>query len=289
MPEFYMSKYRSQTDNMAVRLMRVQEKLSSALAHAVITVNSSVRDNLVRRGIPANKITVVKNVADSKIFDRSMYREERRCKSERFTLIYLGTIAPRYGLDVAIRALPLLITKIPQLRLLILGLGPRAGYVNELAALAEQLGVSSFVQFKPPIPVDEVPRQIAQADVGIYMGLPDPHMNIAIPSKVFEYAAMGIPIVSSRFKVLEDLFADSGALFFDPGNVNQFARCVLELFDNPARRDELVRNSDSVFVHAHSWSGERRAYFSMLNRLLAPGERVVALDERGESSAKEVT
>jgi glycosyltransferase involved in cell wall biosynthesis len=97
---------------------------------------------------------------------------------------------------------------------------------------------------------------------------------------------MGIPIIASRLKVIEDLFTDSALLFFDPGNVHQFARCVLELFESPARRDELVRNADAVFVRTHSWSGTQRVYFNLLNRLLA--SRGGALDKRDEGSAHEV-
>jgi glycosyltransferase involved in cell wall biosynthesis len=282
MPEAYMSKYKCQTNSLAVQLMRVQEKLSSMLAHAVITANSNFKDNLVKRGIPADKITVVNNVADPEVFNRNRYEKERHSKGKHFTLIYPGTIATRYGLDVAIRALPLLITRIRQLRLVIIG--AQVEYADELATLAEQLGVSSFVQFKPIIPVDEVPRQIIQADVGIYPALPDTHMSIATPCKVLEFAAMGIPVIASRLKVLEDLFGDSALMFFEPGSVEQFARCVLELFDSPARRDELVRNTDNIFVRTHSWSDERRAYFDLLNRLLDPMAGV-ALDEKDESSA----
>jgi glycosyltransferase involved in cell wall biosynthesis len=113
-------------------------------------------------------------------------------------------------------------------------------------------------------------------------------MNIATPMKVLEYAAMGIPIIASRLKVIEDLFTDSALLFFDPGNVYQFARCVLELFASPARRDELVRNADAVFVRMHPWSDKQRAYFNLLNRLLAPREEVVAWDKADESAAEEV-
>jgi glycosyltransferase involved in cell wall biosynthesis len=286
MPEFYMSKYEERrTNSTVVRLMRLQEKLSSMLVHAVITANPDFKDNLIKRGIPADKITVVNYVPPAKVFDRDRYSKEGGSKGKHFTLIYPGTIAPRYGLDVAIRALPLLITRIPQLRLVIIG--PQTKHGNELAALAEQLGVSSFVQFKPAISIDEVPRQIVQADVGIYPAFLDPHMSIATPMKVLEYAVMGIPIIASRLKVLEGLFTDSALMFFEPGNVEQFARCVLELFDNPALGDELVRNADSTFIRTHRWRNERRAYFSLLNRLLAPQEEVIALDEKDKSSAKE--
>lgn len=250
-----------------VRLMRMQEKASARVAHAIITVNSIVKDNLAERGIPNDKITVVSNLPDPRVFDRARYSEERYARREYFTLLYPGTIAPRYGLDVAIRALPSLIERIPQLRLVIIG--PQVEHVNELAALAKRLEVSTFVQFKPAIPVDEVPRQIVQSDVGIYLALPDPYIQLVTPTKVMEFAIMGIPVIASRLKVLEEMFTDSALMFFDPGDVGQFATCVLDLHNDPLRRDALVSNADNSFVRTHTWDNERRKYLDLLNRVLA--------------------
>ena len=266
MPEFYMSKYDSQKSSLTVKVMRLQEKYSAKLAHAVITANSNFKDNLVKRGVPADKITVVYNMADPKVFNRLAYQQYRHHKSEHFTLIYPGTIAPRYGLDVAIRALPLLIKKIPNLRLVIIG--HRTDCVNDLEALAKQLNVSSFVEFRPLIPIHEVPKQMIQADIGVYPALSDPHMDIATPTKVLEFALMGIPIVAAKLKVLEDMFSDEAVFFFEPGNSTEFAACILELFGNPARRETLVQNADRIFVNSHSWSSERDKYFNKLNDLL---------------------
>jgi glycosyltransferase involved in cell wall biosynthesis len=285
MPEFYMSKYKRQSHSAAVRVMRVQEKLSAALANAVIAANPTFKENLVNRGVPAEKITVVNNVPDPRVFNRSEHRDDHHDVSQDFTMIYPGTIAPRYGLSVAIRALPLLFARIPRIRLLIIG--PHVEHVDGLATLAQQLGVSDSVQFKPGIPVDEVPQEIARADVGIYTALPDPHMSIAVPSKVLEYAVMGIPIIASRLRVLENLFGESAVMFFEPGNVDEFARCVLELFDSPARRHELVRNADDGFVRTHSCRDERRAYFELLIRLLGPGSGEACLSDRDEYVPRE--
>lgn len=276
MPEFYMSKYEEQTERFAVKLMRLQEKLAANVADALITANPNFKENLIKRGIPADKITVVHNIPDPRIFNRKVYAQQGLEQRKSFTLIYPGTIAPRYGLDTAIRAIPLLLGHIPELRLVIMG--PPVDHTQELAALAEQLGVSSYVEFKPAIPLHEVPHQLAQADIGVYPARPDPHMSIATPTKVLEYAFMGLPIVASRLKVLEQLFSDSGLLFFESGNVEQLADCIRELYDNPAHRRELVKNADEIFVHNYSWRKECNRYFNLLNRLLMTKEKVNFLD-----------
>jgi glycosyltransferase involved in cell wall biosynthesis len=267
MPEFYMSKFSKRNRGFGVLLIRMQEKLSSLVAHGVITANSNFKRNLVKRGIPSNKITVIRNIPDSRIFNRGAYAKKDNRGDDCFTLIYHGTIAPRYGLYVAIRSLPLLIPKIPQLRFVIIG--QPVEHVGELVRLAKQLDVSSSVQFKPPVPIEEVPMEIMQADVGIYPAISDPHMSVAIPSKVLEYAVMGIPIIASRLKVLEDLFTDSAILFFEPGAESEFANRVLELYNNKKRRDELVRNADSIFTLKSSWKSESTKYFKVLNYLLS--------------------
>ncbi len=157
MPEFYQSKYHSQEGHILITLLKLQERISTALAHHVITANPLFKEKLVSRGIPAKKITVITNQPDPRVFDRAIYLTEHQEVHNHFTLIYPGTIAPRYGLDVAIRALPELIKHISELRLLIIG--PHSDHALELIELANQLGVSHYVEFHHPIPLNEVPKQ----------------------------------------------------------------------------------------------------------------------------------
>lgn len=265
MPEFYTSKYRKPRKTLGVRLLRLQEKWSTRLAHEVITANPYFRENLIRRGVPAGKITVVNNIPDEKIFQRNGYVRDFQNRRQHFTLIYPGTIAPRYRLDIAIRALPKIIPSIPNVRLKIIG--PLVDYVEELKHLARQLGVQEFVEFHPAIRISEVPQQLMQADLGIYLALSDAHMNIATPSKVLEFAAMGLPIIASRLKVLETFFPGAALHFVNPGDVEAFAEAVVALHRRPEKRENMVRHADAAFVHAYSWQNEMRKYFALLRRL----------------------
>lgn len=269
MPEFYMSKYQKPPESGVARLMRLQEKVSSWFADAIITANPNFRESLAERGIPWEKITVVNNVADPQIFDRERVAAEGAVAGSRrnghFRLLYPGTIAARYALDTPIRALPRLIPEIPGIQVRIVG--THTDYADELAALAAELGVEDHVEILPTIPVDRVPVEMAQADVGIYPALPDAHMSIATPSKVLEYALMGLPIVASRLPVLETFFDDASIAFYPPGDVDAFAERVLRLYRDPAAAQALVANADRIFVERRSWADEERAYLSVLRRL----------------------
>ena len=283
MPELYSSKFESRRGRLLQGFMRLQERFSAHYADAVITANPTFAEKLAGRGIAGDKITVVNNVPDAALFDRSRYSRLRSAPRDHFVLICPGTVAPRYGLEVAIRALPQLCSRIQNLRLVIVG-KPSPEAVR-LQGLAEELGVSTWVEFRRGLPLHEMPELMAQADVGIYTGLSDAHMDAAVPTKVLEYAWMGLPIVSSRLPVLENMFDDSAILFFEPGNSDQFAACVLRLYETPHLREKLVQRADEVYVKSHNWRHECQAYFGLLNRLLPAARKVhipreVATDDR---------
>jgi len=265
MPEVSISKYGERASKSMHWFIVLQERLSCMLANAVITANSLFKENLAVRGTPAEKITVINNYPDLGRFDRSAHVHVREAKKETFSLIYPGTIALRYGLEIAVRALPLLITRIPNISLVIIG--PETQHKHQLRQLAEKLGVSSYTSFLPIIPIEEMPQRIAEADIGVYPALLDAHMNIATPTKVMEFAAMGIPIVSSRLRIIEELFGNSSVMVFEPGKVDQFAQCVVELYENPSLREELVLNADQNFVQKHSWENEFQVYLELLDQL----------------------
>lgn len=266
MPEVFLSKYGERPNRPILGLIKLQEKLSCWLADEVITVNSICETNLINRGIPPKKITVVHNYPNSAIFNRNLYLEECHGPRKYFTLIYPGTLAPRYGLETVVRALPQLRTKIPEIRLLIFC--QNTAYKDELQRLADQLGVLSHIEFKPLIRNEDIPYQLIRADVGVYPAINDIHMNLATPTKVLEFSAMGIPILSSRLRMVEETFGDSAVMFFESRNISQFTECVIKLYRNPALRQELTKNAYQIFVQKFSWNCEFQVYLELLQRLL---------------------
>ena len=276
MPEFYRSKFKLRARSLTMHCLQMQERLSAAAAHAVVTPNANFKHNLISRHIPEDKITLLPYRPDPHLFNRRNVKKDKTNHPGSFTLIYPGTIAPRYGLDVAIRALPLLKASIPQIRLVIIG--PQTTYSAQLADLAEELGVSAQVDLQPAIALNKIPQQIAQANVGIYPAYPDAHMSIATPMKVLEYITMGIPVIAARLKGLEERLDNRAVMFFEPGDVEQFSDCVTELANSPARRAQLVQNADELLLQHDQKDNSHQSYLALLNHLLGP--------EVGESLGK---
>jgi glycosyltransferase involved in cell wall biosynthesis len=269
MPEVFNSKFPGQKYTILLALVRLEEKISVMFSDAVITANAHFRANMQNRGVSPEKFVVVKNFPDPEHFNSTVRRETRAAANEQFNLIFPGTLAARYGLDVAIRALPLLRDRIKSPKLIIIG--PQNEYYKSvLLPLVQELDVEELVEFKPPIPNDQIPAQLAQADLGIYPAMPDSHMTIAIPGKLLEFAAMGLPFISSRLRIVEEMFDEGSLLFFEPGNEREFADCVVRLYENPVLRAEIATRAEQNYNQRHSGSSELQVYWDLLEEL-APG------------------
>ncbi len=266
MPNMFMSKFKTDAESGLVKFLKIQERISARLADAVITANPIFMEELVGRGIPAEKITVINNIPNPKIFDRRVEESVKKHVPEKFTLIYPGTIAPRYSLDIPIRALPELIKHIPNIQITIIG--KKNQYADELIALASQFGVLEFINFTAHLPASQVALEMAKADVGIYTAIPDAHMDIAMPGKVLEYVMMGIPVVASRLRILEAFFDDTSMLFFTPGVVDEFISHILKLYDDQVLRQKLTENADVIFTRRYTWENEFATYLKLIRKLV---------------------
>jgi glycosyltransferase involved in cell wall biosynthesis len=268
MPNMFMSKFGVGAESSLVKFLKIQERVLAKLADEVITANPIFKEELSARGIPAEKITVVNNIPNPNLFDRQRAQEAISQVSEKFTLIYPGTLASRYSLDIPIRALTELKKHIPNIQLTIIG--KKNEYADDLVKLSSELGVSKLVDFTSHLPASQVALEIAKADVGVYTAIPDAHMDIAMPGKVLEYVVMGIPVVASRLRILEAFFDDTSLLFFAPGVVEEFISQILKLHSDQALRKELIENADQVFTYKYTWKNEYINYLMLIDKLTSP-------------------
>ncbi len=263
MPELFADRTGRSPDNWLVRLVKLEERLSCRFADHVITVTEPWRQVLVGRGLPDDKSSVVMNVADARLFHPGVRRQIERDPSS-FHLIYHGVQTYRHGLDVLLRAVAQVRPQIPQVRLTLHGEGE---YHDKLVRLTEELGLADCVHFSNRyVPVDQLPALIAQADVGVVPYRRDVFTDGILPTKLMEYAALGMPSIASRTPAIEAYFDETMVEFCVPGDVDDLARCILRLYREPARREELVRGT-AKFRQRYSWERVSAAYVALVERL----------------------
>jgi glycosyltransferase involved in cell wall biosynthesis len=260
-PEFYASKFRSGMASLPVRLVRVQERASTGFADHVLTVTELWRQSLIDRGVPADKVDVVMNVADAHIFAPEARSE--RAADGTLLVIYHGTVTHRYGLDVVVRAIDRIREQAP-VRLIIHGSGE---YVDELRALVSSLDLAERVTFSGDrLSTTDLARLIGTADLGIVPNRSDVFTDGILPTKLMEYAAVGIPAIASRTPAIEQYFDDDMVRFVRPGSVDDVAEALLELHADPGERQRLAL-AIRRFAEEQSYERQAETYLRVVEDL----------------------
>ncbi|HEU5205211.1 MAG TPA: glycosyltransferase family 4 protein [Candidatus Limnocylindrales bacterium] len=265
MPEFFVTRFPRAANPISHRLLLLQERLSMAFATHVVTVNEAFGDRLRKLGLRDDKLSIVINSPSLERFDAAAHQQRVFREDGMLKLVYTGALTPTYELDVTIRAIARIATERPDLdvRLELYGRGDSE---EELRALAAELGVRGRVTFHGRIPIDAVPAAVAAADMGIAPTRLDRFTAMTISGKIYEYGAMGKPVVASRLPLVERTFPDGTVVTYEPGDAAGMAEAIVALADHPIRRAEAVDGSRDV-VRAAAWEREAERYVALVDRL----------------------
>lgn len=263
MPELFQSKYRLHKDSLIIRFLRWQLKMSMRFADAVMTVTDEMR-RLLNEIVPHIEISVLMNMPGSE-FVRSgqISLDERFSERNGFRLLYTGTVAERYGVRVAVEAMPELRKAIPGISLCVVGSGDQ---LEELKQLARELGVSDIVDFRGALPWTEIPKLIRESDLGISVLLKDPHTDLCFTNKVVEYVTCGLPTIVSRTRTSERYYTDGTVCFVEPGDVRSFVEAVLNLYHNRSKMVQMSQNGMAL-AEKWNWDVEKAKYLRLMNTL----------------------
>jgi PEP-CTERM/exosortase A-associated glycosyltransferase len=174
------------------RLTRALETRALRRADAVTAICEGLRGDIVARGIPETKVTVIPNAVDVTRFTpggagdpelrRSLSLDGKR------VIGFLGSFYGYEGLDVLLRAVPRLASEDPDLRVLLAGGGPEDA---RLRALAASLKIEDRVRFLGRVPHEAVPRYYDLIDLLVYPRLHSRLTDLVTPLKPLEAMAQG--------------------------------------------------------------------------------------------------
>lgn len=261
MPELWETKFGAK--KVIINLIKWVEQRAIKYADIVLTVTQQLKDRFISRGADEIKITVILNVPDERVFKSQLANNQIKRNKNCFVLISHGAIEKRYGLDIAIRAIQIVKESINNIKYYILGEGELK---NDLIKLVEKLNLQKQVYFPGYLPFNEMIEIIANSDVGVVPIRKNPYSDLIHTNKMFEYIMFNKPVIISRTKAVEDYFNDASLMFFEAGNEKDLARCILELYRNPAKRKLLVANASKVY-EKYRWSNMKKEYLKVYQDL----------------------
>lgn len=262
MPELYQDKFGGRRGAIGARLLMLEERSSASCADTVLAVHALHRARLIQAGVPEHKIRTVMNAPDPTVF--SATPEGRDRADGAFTLACHGTLTRRLGLDIAIEAIALVRPRIPGLRMMVIGTGD---YLEAARQLVVGKQLEGCVKFIDQVPIEELPRLLAEADVGLVPNRASNATHLMLPVKLLDYMALGIPTIASRLRTIEHYFSERAVRFVEPGNVGEMAEAIEELYRDRARRIELVSNARRA-VERIGWPTQRAEYYRAIDSLL---------------------
>lgn len=259
MPEVFADEFNVSSDHVMFKLLCWLEKRSANWADHIIGANGICQKNiLVSRGIPTSKISLVLNVPSEDIFNPQSAPSNN---NGVFRLITHTSLLKRYGVQTLIKAVPLLKKEIPQLEVNILGIGE---YGPQLEALSQSLGVTDHVHFPGFVSVEEMLSLLSQAHIGIVSLLPQKQPQM--PTKLFEYLAIGKPVVTTSLPAIKPYLDENSVMYYQPDDEYDLARCVLELYKNPEKRAALAAFGSASYLKYH-WSTMKYEYLKVFDEL----------------------
>jgi glycosyltransferase involved in cell wall biosynthesis len=267
MPEFFRSRFPRASNRVAHGLLNVQERLSIAISTAVVTVNHVMAERLVGLGVAAAKVHVVANSASLRRFDPTAFAARPFAADGVVRLVYAGALTPTYELDVVVDALARLAIDRRDVAWSLDVYG-RGDAETTLRARVERAGLGERITFHGRIPIEDVPAAIAGADIGLAPTRRDRFTDVSLSTKLYEYAAMGKPVVASRLPLVASTFAPDTIRAYDPGDPADLARALLAVIDDPdGRAARVARTAD--LVREASWERRAPAYVALVERLIA--------------------
>jgi glycosyltransferase involved in cell wall biosynthesis len=264
MPEFFRSRFRGRAGRIGLALVRLQERLATRFASAVVTVNDALGDRLVGIGVPVDRLTIVPNAPSLARFDPARHPVRPFMADGTLRLVYAGALSPIYELDVVLEAMVRLAGQRPGLPVC-LDLYGRDFAEVPLRDRAAALGLADRVAFHARIPIEAVPAAIARADIGLAPTRRSEFTDFSLSTKAYEYAAMGRSVVASRLPMVERVFGDD-VVTYEPGDAGDLAAALLRLVDEPEIRQGRVARA-LARVQALAWEHEAPKYLALVERL----------------------
>jgi glycosyltransferase involved in cell wall biosynthesis len=265
-PELYEAKFGRR--DFFYRLLLKLEKWTFRTADVAIATNESYRDIAIERGgMPAERVFVVRSGPSLERM-RIQPPNETLKRGKRYLAGYVGVMGRQEGIDLLLHAVRIVVRCYAR-EDVHFGLVGGGTSLDEMQALAGDLGIADYVTFTGRVPDDELLALLNSADVCVNPDRACELNDKSTMNKVMEYMALGKPVV--QFDLTEGRrSAGEAALYARPDDPVDLAAKLVALLDDPARRARMGRLARERIERSLEW---RHQAPGLLAAYAALGER----------------
>jgi glycosyltransferase involved in cell wall biosynthesis len=266
-PEVYLSRF-ERTAGLQLRVLRLLERATYRVADHVVTVNESYRAVATERGrLRPGDVTVVRSGPDPERMVRGVPEPGLR-QGKAHLCCYLGVMGPQDGVDLLVRSIDVLVNTFGRddCHFALLGFGD---CYEDLRALSTELGLDDWITFTGRADDAMIRRYLSTADLGLDPDPKNPLNDISTMNKVLEYMAFELPVVT--YDLTESRrSAEDAARYVTPNDVEEFAKAIDEMLDDPERRRRMGTEGRRRIESELGWHRQAARYVDVYERLLGP-------------------
>lgn len=254
MPELFTSIFKTSQDSFVYKFLLKIEKLSIWYSDVVITPNIAFKNIFSKRSCAENKINIIMNSPDENVFKYFNETDRSESLKSKYVLMYHGAIIEQHGLDIGLKAVALLRNKIPNIKLVIFGSG---NFQSKAEKIIDELSIKDLVEIKGSVINDEIAMFIPKIDLGIIPNRLNNFTQLNFPVRIFEYLINKKPVIVPKTKGISDYFGEDSIFYFEPGNAENLAKKIYEVYANENYREDTLQKAISVYQN-YRWQDQKK-------------------------------
>lgn len=251
------------------------ELRAAQTADLIITVSNAMKDELVGLGFPAEKIQVVYNGVDPQKYSREEVSDEKvrelrqqyGLRENDVMVLFLGRLVWVKGVDKLIAAMPHVLQKIPNAKLVIVGLGDMREYLERMV---QNLKLQDIVKFRFEfIPEEERIVHYAACDVAVFPSVYEPFGIVALEAMSMQKpVVVGASGVSGMREVVVPSGQEQNGFHVNPNDPTDVAWGIVSAVQDPQRKLQLGQNGRKKVLQEFSWDVIAKKTVQVYNELL---------------------
>ncbi|MEM2738479.1 MAG: glycosyltransferase family 4 protein, partial [Candidatus Bathyarchaeia archaeon] len=244
-------------------------------ADMVITVSYAMKDELISLGFPKDKIEVCYNGVDPQKYNPETVTQEQITRVREFygikpeepMILFIGRLVGVKGVDKLVMAMPHILQKIPNAKLVIVGLGDMQDYlVNLVRMMKLQDAVKFNFQF---LPEDERILHYAACDVAVFPSLYEPFGIVALEAMSMERpVVVGAAGISGMREIVVPCGEEQCGFHINPNNPADIAWGVLNALENPEKKKWLGKNGRRRVLNEFTWDKIAERTIELYERII---------------------
>lgn len=225
----------------------------------VVCVVEEMKQKLIENfNINPDKLVVVSNFEKKEFASNFLNSFSQNIISPQdFSITYVGGFGPHRGLDDAIKAMPQIVSQIPNATLFLIGKGS-ANVEQKLRELVKEYKVENNVKFVGYRPFQEVSTIMQESNINIIPHKSNGHTDNTIPHKLFQIMMSKSLLLVSSCKPLKRIVEKYNCgIVFEANDVDDFANKVVMVYEHRDELEEIKENAFNAVMHqGENWEEE---------------------------------